>query len=100
MDPINNQNSSGMMNGMPPVPKQEKKLGPIVGVIIVILILIVAALFFLGKDLNTGAPAQEAPIEQSVDSTPNTSAAADAASELSDIQAELDAEFQDVDYSF
>jgi hypothetical protein len=96
MDPINTQNSSGMMNGMPPQPHQEKKVGPIVGALIIILVLIIAALYFFGQKLNTGAPVESAPIVE----TQSPEAPAATADDVDTLQAELGASLQDVDYSF
>lgn len=94
MDNNNIQNSSGMMNGMPPAPQVEKKVGPIVGALIIVLVLIIAALYFFGQKLNTETASQEAaPIETM------TASVADA-DDVDTLEAELNAELQDVDYSF
>ena len=95
---INTQNSSGMMNGMPPVAHENKKVGPIIGALIVVLILIITALFFFGQRLNTQAPLTtdtEVPIR-------NEAAASSAATsdDSTTLNAELDAQMRDVDYSF
>ena len=100
---INTQNSSGMMNGMPPTPKIEKKVGPIVGALIIVLILIVAALYFFGQKLNTETPVQDTTSMQSVSPSPETANVANASSSLDDIasmQADLNSQLQNVDYSF
>jgi hypothetical protein len=95
----NTQNSSGMMNGMPPVQKAERKVGPIVGALIIVLILIIAALYFFGQKLNTSAPADvSAPVVNN--SQPQTPAAAAKSDDVASIQSDLDATFNDVDYSF
>ena len=97
MDQNNNiQNSSGMMNGMPPAPQQEKKVGPIVGALIIVLVLIIAALYFFGSKLNTETPAEDAFVEQTNDMYATVAGSDD----VETLQAELDAELQDVEYSF
>ncbi len=98
---INTQNSSGMMNGMPPVPSTEKKVGPIVGALIIVLILIIAALYFFGSKLNTQAPVesqQQATLE-TADNGEMTASAAQA-DDVASLQADLDMQMKDVDYSF
>ncbi len=96
---INTQNSSGMMNGIPPTNQQhEKKVGPIVGALIIVLILIIAALYFFGQKLNTQAPSQ-----QTTTQTPTENAnMANSSSSLNPdvMKADLDAQLKDVDYSF
>lgn len=84
-----------MMNGMPPAPQAEKKVGPIVGALIIVLILIIAALYFFGQKLNTEVAPQ-------MDQTPATDISANAASadDVDTLQAELDGAFTDVEYSF
>ncbi len=98
---INTQNSSGMMNGMPPQPQPEKKVGPIIGALIIVLILIVAALYFFGQRLNTQNKIETAaPVTQN---TPTqTSSATDATSQddVKSLQSDLDIQMKDVDYSF
>lgn len=98
---INNQNSSGMMNGIPPVNHTEKKVGPIIGALIIVLILIIAALYFFGQKLNTEAPSVPATTEQAVTPASNENAANVLSStSIDSLQADLDAELSNVDYSF
>lgn len=98
---INNQNSSGMMNGIPPVNHSEKKVGPIVGALIIVLILIIAALYFFGQKLNTETPTNETTSGQVSSENANGNVASSAASTSVDaLKAELDAQLKDVDYSF
>ncbi len=117
---INTRNSSGMMNGIPPTPHTEKKVGPIVGALIIVLILIIAALYFFGKKLNTesvppeNAPAQttsantqtntQAPASAQTGTTGAMSANANSSPSSSDdvatLQADLNSQLQNVDYSF
>ena len=92
MEP-NIQNSSGMMNGMPPEPKQTKKVGPIIGALVIVLIIIIAALYIFGKRLNTTAPA-------SMQNTTENTASLSSSTDTQDINADLDAQLKDVDYSF
>jgi hypothetical protein len=100
MDNNNMQNSSGMMNGMPPAPKTEKKIGPIVGTLVIVLVLIIAALYFFGQKLNTEAPVQ--PAQQSMDTTPaaTMTAAASSSDDVGSLQSDLNSQLKDVDYSF
>ena len=93
MEP-NIQNSSGMMNGMPPAPKETKKVGPIIGALVVVLIIIVVALYFFGQRVSTSTP--------TTDSQANTSQQANLSSstDVKDLQADLDVQLKDVDYSF
>ncbi len=91
------QNSSGMMNGIPPVPKSDKKVGPILGALAVVLIIIIAALWFFGQKLDTTSQEsdsanQETPVRNEAGLSTSTNEA--------DLEADLDAQLQDVDYSF
>ncbi len=100
---INTQNSSGMMNGMPPTSHTEKKVGPIVGALIIVLVLIIAALYFFGQKLNTKMAPQDAQTtEQSTSDIPadDMTSAVIQADDIASIEADLGAELQDVDYSF
>lgn len=93
---FNTQNSSGMMNGMPPITQPEKKVGPIVGALVIVLILIIAALYFFGQKLNTNTtvpPVKESPVSEN-------SANVSSSTEVQSIQADLDAQLKDIDYSF
>jgi len=94
-----NINPSGMMNGLPPVPKENKKIGPIIGVLVIVLIIIIGALVFFGKKLNTTPTTdtnqEPAEVFSNVDSTLPVTEDSSAA-----IEADLDAQLQDIDYSF
>ena len=94
---INTNNSSGMMNGLPPIKREDRKVGPIVGALVIILLIIVGTLYFFGQRLNTQ--------DQAIDtaSTENSSQLAniDSVSEsLQSIDSELDEQLIDIDYSF
>ena len=95
MEP-NAQNSSGMMNGIPPVPKPDRKVGPIIGALVVVLIIIITALWFFGQKLDTTSQEsdmnQEVPVRNEAGLSTSTNEA--------DMEAELDAQLEDVDYSF
>lgn len=95
MEP-NAQNSSGMMNGIPPVPKPDKKIGPVIGVLVIVLLLIIAALFFFGQNLNT------TPVDEPLDQEPvvRNEAGLSTSTNEADIEADLDAQLEGVDYSF
>ncbi len=105
----NTQNSSGMMNGMPPTPRTEKKVGPIAGVLIIVLVLVIAALYFFGQKLNTeSVPATTVPAatKETSMNTPTTNASqsmtatASQPDDVASLQADLNSQLQDVDYSF
>ncbi len=85
-----NTNASGMMNGMPPVQKENKKLGPILGVLVIALVIIIAVLYFFSQKLNTNTEVN------TTETTEVTSTSSDAAV----IESDLDAQLQDIDYSF
>lgn len=93
-----NKNSSGMLNGLPRTPKETNKVGPIIGVLVIVLIIIIAVLYFFSQKLNTTQTTDiivnEAPTEQIVENIPSNQNSA------SVIQADLDAQLKDVDYSF
>lgn len=98
---INTQNSSGMMNGMPPTMHEEKKIGPIIGTLIIVIVIIIAALYFFGKRLDNN------PVQNNSDITPpavyetNTLPAnADNAVDESTLNADLDSQLKDIDSSF
>ena len=94
---MNTQNSSGMMNGLPPLNKTDRKIGPIVGALVIVLILVIAALYFFGQKLNTDtANPVAAPASQEPQNAPATTSSDSAAA----IEADLDAQFRDIDYSF
>ena len=106
MDSNNNiQNSSGMMNAMPPVmknePKSQKKVGPIIGALIIILVLVIAGLYFFGQKLNKENPQIQSTV---TDTSDNTAGSIEAKVMYVDneqtIQTDLDKELQDIDYSF
>ncbi len=90
---INTQNSSGMMNGMPPTSHTEKKVGPIVGALITVLILIIASLYFFGQKLNTESrPLETSSTQQSSAISENSMTASVAqADDVTTLQADLDA---------
>jgi hypothetical protein len=85
-----NTNASGMMNGMPPVAKENKKVGPILGALVIVLVIIIAALYFFGQKLNT------TPVTPEV----NTEETTGTSSEAAVIESDLDAQLKDIDYSF
>ncbi len=99
----NMQNSSGMMNGMPPQPKTARKVGPIVGILIIVIILIVAAIYFFVPKTDSTAPVQNT---QAVQTTPTNNTGDQTASvvaksdDLATLEADLSAELKDIDYSF
>ena len=95
---INTQNSSGMMNGMPPTTNSEKKIGPIVGVLIIVLILIIAALYFFAQRLNvqTNTITDTA---SNINSTDNADIAPVVDNEVS-IEIDLNAQLKDIESSF
>jgi uncharacterized protein YpmB len=85
-----NTNSNGMLNGLPLTPKEGNKIGPIIGALVIIILVVVAAIYFFGRNLNSDTtPVQEQTVETT--DTENGAAA---------IEAELDAELENIDYSF
>lgn len=89
-----NVNSSGMMNGMPPTPMESnKKIGPIIGVLVILLLIIIAVLYFFSQKLNTEPKIMEdkMDVESSMSTTTDQS---------TNIEADLNAQLEDVDYSF
>jgi len=92
---IDTKNSSSMMNGLPPMSKDDKKVGPIVGALIVVLILIIAALFFFGQRLNT-----QSTLGTQEQNIVRNEANLSASTEVQDLNAELDAQAKNIDYSF
>lgn len=100
-----NTNSSGMMNGLPQVPKENKKIGPILGALAIVLIIIIASLIFFGKKLNTNSTTntEQATIETpaSADVTSQTGTESQGTGDSSAaINADLDLQLKDIDYSF
>lgn len=99
---INVNNSSGMMNGMPRESKGEKKVGPIIAVLVIILVIIIAALYFFGQKLNTQAPLENPKTEsqQTLNTNTENQANLSSSTEVEALQTDLDAQLKDVDYSF
>jgi uncharacterized protein YpmB len=92
---INTKNSSGMMNGMPPVNKSQGKIGPIIGVLVIVLIIIVASLYFFGQRLNTQSNSN-IPKDVILNETVLMSTSTD----INSIEEDLNVQLNDVDYSF
>jgi len=100
---LNTQNSSGMMNGMPPVPKPEKKVGPIIGVLVIVIIIIAVSLYIFGKGLNTNSSPElenSAQTSQSVIEQDSLTATATNSDNIEALRADLDIQLENVDYSF
>ncbi|MEK7184937.1 MAG: hypothetical protein AAB683_02275 [Patescibacteria group bacterium] len=95
----NNINQNNMTNGIPPLPQNEKKIGPIVGVLVIILIIVIASLYFFSKRLNTTPTVVEEVVTQQVTNTENTASLSDG-TDSNTLNADLDAELRDIDYSF
>ncbi|HEY4494718.1 MAG TPA: hypothetical protein VJC02_01285 [Candidatus Paceibacterota bacterium] len=100
----NNQIPNETINSVPPTPQQEKKVGPIVGALIIILVLIIAGLYFFGQKLNTQNPVEEASTESAVITDESEALTATATASQSDdittLEADLDNELKDIEYSF
>jgi uncharacterized protein YxeA len=102
---INTQNSSGMMNGMPPTIKEEKKIGPIIGTLIIVILIIIGALYFFGKRLDNkqqydsqklqGLENRYIPARNDTVNT-DTSTSVDE----STLESDLDSQLKDIDSSF
>ncbi len=97
-----NQNSNGMLNGLPPVPQENKKIGPIVGVLVIVLLIIIAALYFFSQKLNTSSNtnADVIPETQMDEANNKISSSTSDTNSSAAIQADLDAQLKDIDYSF
>ncbi len=96
----NNINPSSMMNGMPPVPKNEKKIGPIVSVLVIVLVIVIASLYFFSQKLNTTPNVSEETVtSEKVTNTENT-ANLSSGTDSDSLNADLDAQLKDIDYSF
>lgn len=78
-----NQNSNNMINGMPPTPSvnTNKKVGPMIGALVVILVIILAALYFFGKGKTVTEDVNDTQVEAQLES-------------------DLEAQLQEVEYSF
>lgn len=97
---MNTQNSSGMMNGLPPLSKPERKIGPIVGALIIVLVLIIAALYIFGKNLNTEPEIVAPEVRTTETMATSTSATSTTSDDTTSLESDLDAQLEDVDYSF
>lgn len=100
---INTQNSSGMMNGMPPVTNNEgKKIGPIIGTLVIIIVIIIGALYFFGNRLDSQLPNTNENViparNDSADTLPEATNQ-DVTDEAS-LDADLDSQLKDIDSSF
>lgn len=95
---MDSNNSSGMMNGIPKAPVEQKKIGPVIGILAVVIILIVSALYIFGTKLNTKPAVNVEPVVQETNTT-NT-ASVSSSIDNSAIQADLDSQLKDIDYSF
>ena len=98
-----NTNSSGMMNGLPQVPKENKKIGPILGALAIVLIIIIASLIFFGKKLNTNSSTNtvQTSTETSSGVTSQTGTESQGVEDSSAaINSDLDLQLKDIDYSF
>ncbi len=94
-----NRNSSGMLNGLPKTPKETNKVGPIVGVLVIVLVIIIAVLYFFSQKLNTTQTTDtivnQNPVEKIVENIPPSNS-----NDAAVIQADLDAQLKDIDFSF
>lgn len=93
---MNTNNSNEMMNGIPPIGKEERRLGPIIGALIIVLLIIVASLYFFGKRLNTENKIDNTKTVQTINTSSNT----ESTSSVESLQQELDSQLSDIDYSF
>lgn len=93
MEP-NIQQSSGMANGIPPVPQEpRKKIGPVIGAIAVVLLIIMLSLYFMGKKDSDM-------INENSDVSSQNTIQNSTASEEAELEADLNAQLEDIDYSF
>lgn len=96
---LNTKNSSGMMNGLPPTKKEDRKVGPIVGALMVVLMICVVVLYFFGKRLNTQNPVSPENTNVPVKNIENYKEDS-VSEEINSIQKELDGQMKDIDMSF
>lgn len=99
---INTQNSSGMMNGMPPVTESNKKIGPIIGTLVIVIVIIIGALYFFGKRLDSQLPStNDTTIPVRNDSASVIPEATnEAVVNEATLDSELDSQLKDIDSSF
>lgn len=88
-----------MINGMPPLPKEHKRVGPIIGALVIILIVIIAALYFLGQRADTDTTIIEEEQTTQKEIIRNEATTFDQETQI-ELNADLDAQLDDVDYSF
>ncbi len=94
----NNQMGNGMnYQSMPP--KKEKRVGPIVGILIVVLALIIAIIYFVGAKIGTSTESMQNTQTNSQDNSSLT-ANASKADDVNTLNADLDSQLKDIDYSF
>lgn len=74
----------------------NKKIGPIVAGLVIALIVIIGGLYFFARDLNTNKDVTPTPTTTTVTTDADVAAENDAAV----IQADLDSQASDLDYSF
>lgn len=101
---INTQQSSGMMNGMPPSMKQEKKIGPVIATLVIIIIIVIGGLYFFGKKLDTKS-VDDTPVINQIDNTSNVSSVqpavqVDKTVDEATLNADLDTQLNGIDSSF
>ncbi len=94
------QNPLTTPSQMPPQLHQEKRIGPIVGVLIIVLVLILGALYFFSQRLDTTPVVEDQASVQTSESNSNMTASAAEADDVTSLQTDLEAEMKDVDYSF
>lgn len=92
-----------MLNGLPLTPKDNKKVGPIVGVLVIVLVIIIAAIYFFSQKLNTTpAPVENTPAVTNTDTSvqASTTSSVTTSNDAAAIQSDLDNQLKDIDYSF
>ncbi len=98
MEP-NIQQSSGMANGIPPVPQEpRKKIGPVIGIIAVVLLIIMLSLYFMGRKDTDMVDNDTSEINSQSEMTAEIQNGT--ASEEAMLEADLNAQLEDIDYSF
>lgn len=95
----NNLNPNSMMNGIPPVPAKGKNVGAIIGVVAIVLIIIISALYLLGSNINTDRTVTEESITTETSNSGNTANVSNS-TDTESLNADLDAQLKDIDYSF
>jgi hypothetical protein len=93
-----NQNPNAMLNGMPPMPQESTNKKGLVLIVLVVILLVILGLMYTLKGSNSSINTDTANVPQ--ESTPIRNEGSLQDPTDAQIQADLDAQLKDVDYSF